>query len=88
MECYIVMENEEIVPFVAMGGPQVYYAEWKHVKLRKTNTLWFHLYVEAKIENKETNKKQTHKRIDGCQGQGGGTMGKKGEEDWKILASS
>ena len=36
-----------------MGGPKVYYVKWN-----KTNTVWFHLYVESKNQNK-CNKTET-----------------------------
>ena len=54
-------------------GPGGYYTS--EISQSKTNTIWFHLYVEQK---------QTHKygeQTDGCQEGGGGRMNEKGEEE-------
>ena len=36
----------------SMDGPRGYYAEWNK-SVRETNTIWFHLYVESKEQNKQ-----------------------------------
>ena len=36
-------------------GPGGYYAKW-NVRQRKTNTVWYHLYVKSKKNNKWTNR--------------------------------
>ena len=56
----------------------------KSVRLRKTNTVWSHLYVESK-----KNKKQIHRNRDqicGCQKQGGG-VGELDEGGQKVQTS-
>ena len=59
-------------------GPRGYYAKWNKAD-RKRNTVWFHLYVESKKQNKWTNKtkqERTHRyreQTGGCQkGEGSG----------------
>ena len=41
-----------------MDGPRGYYAKWNKSDREKTNTTWFHLYVEFKQQNKH-NKTET-----------------------------
>ena len=36
------------------------YVMLSEISQRKTNTTWFHLYVESKKQNKQTKLKQTH----------------------------
>ena len=51
----------EIVPFTAMDSEGIILSE---INKRKTNSVWYHLYVESKKYNKLVNmtkKKQTHR---------------------------
>ena len=43
-----------------MDGSRRYYSKWNK---SKTNTVWFHLYVESKKQNKWTNLIKTESRI-------------------------
>ena len=69
-----------------MGGPSRYYAK-KNILDNKTNTVWFHLYVESKIQNKWTNitkQKQCYmyrEQTGGCQRAAGGGKKEKSERD-------
>jgi len=40
-----------------MNGPRRYYGKWNKSN-RKTNTIWFHLYVESKNQTKTNKTKQ------------------------------
>ena len=70
-------------------GPRGYYAEWNKTK---TNTVWFHLYVESKIQNKwkKHNKANSHREnkemVAGMEVVGG--MSKIGEGDSEVQPSS
>ena len=52
----------------AMDGPWGYYAKWNKLK---TNTIWFHLYVESEKENKGTKFIDTGNRLMVARGDGG-----------------
>ena len=47
--------------FNNMYGPRGYYAKWNKSDGRKTNTIWFHLYVESNIN--KTNERTFLKKI-------------------------
>ena len=49
----------------SMNGPRGHYTKWNKLRQRKINTVWFHLHVELKKQNKWTNAtkhKQSHNR--------------------------
>ena len=62
MEYYSALKNNEILPFAAtwMDLEGIVLSE---ISQRKTNTVWYHLYVESKKYNKLVNiiKKPTHR---------------------------
>ena len=56
------------------------------ISQRKTNTIWFHLYVESIKQNKQNKTEQKHihrhrGQTDGCHRDGGSGMSKIGEGD-------
>ena len=66
-----------------MEGPRVYYAKW-NVRQRKTNTVWFHLYVESKKQNKQKTRNRiidTQNKLVVAGEEGVGGIGKIDEED-------
>ena len=69
MGYYLAVKENDILPFVTawvdLEGVML-----SEISQRKTNTIWFHLNVESKIQNKQTRQKQTHRyreRTDGHQ---------------------
>ena len=62
MKYYSAIKNE-ILPFAKtwMDGNGGYYARWNK---SRTNTVWFHLYVESEKHNKPIKKKKTERPID------------------------
>ena len=58
MEYYLAIKKNEILPFatVWMDLEDLMLSE---VSQRKTNTIWYHLYVESKGQYKQTNKTET-----------------------------
>ena len=64
-------------------GPRGYYAESNKSDREKTNTVWFHLYVESKSKTKQMNKQTHGYREQADSGQsGGGGEGWNKKEKW------
>ena len=53
VEYYSTIKNNEIMPFVATGM-DLEIIGLSEVSQRKTNNIWYHLYVESKIWHKGT----------------------------------
>ena len=76
MECYSVIEKNEVTPFAATWM-QLESITGSEVRKRKTSVIWYHLYVEStKVTqmNLPAKQKQTHRRriqTSGCQGGAG-----------------
>lgn len=51
----------------------------KEGRQRKTNTTWYHIYVNPKTKKKKELNSETDQKI-GCQGLGGGISGKVGKQ--------
>ena len=63
-----------------------YYANW-YVRQRKTNAMWFHLYVKSKRQNKQiTGQKQTLRywKLAVAREKGGRGIGQISEQDQKV----
>ena len=60
MDYHSAIKKSEIVPFVTawMDLEGIMLSE---ISQRKTNTTWFHLYVESKEQNTHKKLKQTHR---------------------------
>ena len=60
MKCHLAIKKEwSVTNCDSIDRPGVYYTRWNTISQRKTNTIWFHLYVETKEQNKWTNKIET-----------------------------
>ena len=65
---YSATKKNEILPFVTawMGLEGIMVSD---ITQRKTNAIWFHLYIESNEQNKQTKQKQNHgcrEQTDGC----------------------
>ena len=87
----VITKKKKWIPAICdnMHGPWRYYAQWN--RWRKTNSTWFHSYVESKkIEQTDQRKKliNTEIRLVVTRGEGmEGKMGKRGQlhsNGWKL----
>ena len=70
-----------------MDGPRLYHAKWN--SQRKTNTTWFHLYVESKEQDKQNRNRliDTDNKLRVAWWQGGWGLDEKSEgiEKYKSI---
>ena len=85
MEYYSAIKRKEIIPF-ATTWMQLEIITLNEVRKRKTNTIWYHLYVESKIWHKWTylwNRiRDIENRLVVAKGEGGGRG-----LDWEVVVS-